>query len=215
MSRRSALTSNHLAAGIVALGAAAFLAGCGGTPAPKLNPTATCDAFLAANPRSGLHPGPVEKLVESLLGSTNVTARASATTAICIDYTTTLGLGTQPVGNVIKLTVPTCAEWLASTGATQAALVQADVGATNLTLRARGVTAECLTNTPASQPVAQEIVGLAANSSAPVNVDLSTLPPTLQPDDPDQCIERTQAIQGGTNADYLQAGLADCLAMGY
>jgi hypothetical protein len=111
----------------------------------------------------------------------------------------------------------TCNGWAGASTTTQTGVVQSLVGETNLGLRVKATTAACINDaTDGQDPTAASVINsIASNYSTPVNIDESQLPPTLSPDDPDQCNERTDAAQGATNADWIEEGLADCVAMGY
>jgi hypothetical protein len=114
----------------------------------------------------------------------------------------------------------TCSDWPSASSGTRTGVVQSLVGATNLAFRVLGTTASCFNwthNGTGNVPtLATVITGIASDWPQPVSARVSQEPPTLSPDDPDQCTERTNAAQGdGTNADYLAQGLSDCLAMGY
>jgi hypothetical protein len=79
----------------------------------------------------------------------------------------------------------------------------------------KGTTASCINWVHAGQdPTTASIIKSNA-SNWPTQVNESHLPVTLSPDDPDQCNERTNALQDQSNAGYQAAGLTDCIVMGY
>lgn len=114
---------------------------------------------------------------------------------------------------------PFCEAYLALPRKHRLQVVRRAVGTTNLVLRTRGTAASCANwvhdgdgNTTSAVWVAKSV---AAAWPSAAHVNLTTLPKSHGVADPDQCNERTERVNGGSNADYIAAGDLDCIVMGY